>query len=58
MFATTLSFLVTTPGVWVSVPGFPLPVPNEIGAFLVKDLFLLGAALWSGAEALRAVRSR
>jgi reactive chlorine resistance protein C len=58
MFATTLSFLVTTPGVWVSVPGFPLPVPNEIGAFLVKDLFLLGAALWSGAEALRAVRAR
>jgi len=58
MFATTLSFLVTTPGVWVSVPGFPLPVPNEIGAFLVKDLFLLGAALWSSAEALRAVRSR
>ncbi|MFL5313080.1 MAG: YkgB family protein [Myxococcales bacterium] len=58
MFATTLSFLVTTPGVWASVPGFPLPVPNEIGAFLVKDLFLLGAALWSAAEALRAARSR
>ena len=58
MFATTLSFLVTTPGVWVSVPGFPLPVPNEIGAFLLKDLFLPGAALWSAAEALRAVRSR
>jgi len=58
MFATTLSFLVTTPGVWVPVPGFPLPVPNEVGAFLVKDLFLLGAALWSAAEALRAVRSR
>src|SRR5229473_669261 len=58
MFATTLSFLVTTPGVWVSVPGFPLPVPNEIGGFLVKDLFLLGAALWSAAESLRAVRSR
>jgi len=58
MFATTLSFLVSTPGVWVSVPGFPLPVPNETGAFLVKDLFLLGAALWSAAEALRAVRSR
>jgi reactive chlorine resistance protein C len=57
MFATTLSFLVTTPGVFVAVPGFPVPVPNEIGAFLVKDLFLLGAALWSAAEALRAVRS-
>ena len=58
MFATTLSFLVSTPGVWASVPGFPLPVPNEVGGFLIKDLFLLGAALWSAAESLRAVRAR
>jgi uncharacterized membrane protein YkgB len=57
MFATTVSFLFTTPGVWVSVPGFPLPVP-EIGTFLVKDVFLLGAALWSAAESLFAVRRR
>jgi len=57
MFAITLSFLFTTPGIWVSVPGFPLPVTNETAAFLVKDLFLLGAALWSAAEALRAARS-
>ena len=42
----------------VSVPGFPLPVTNEIGAFLIKDIFLLGAALWSAAESLRAVRLR
>ena len=56
LFATTLSFLFTTPGVWVSVPGFPLPVTNETGAFLLKDAFLLGAALWSAAESLRAVR--
>ena len=56
MFATTLSFLISTPGIWVSVPGFPLPVTNEIGAFLIKDVFLLGAALWSAAESLRAVR--
>jgi uncharacterized membrane protein YkgB len=52
-FATTLSFLATTPGVWVSVPGFPLPVPNALGAFLLKDLFLLGAAVWCAAEARR-----
>jgi uncharacterized membrane protein YkgB len=58
LFATTVSFLVTTPGVFASVPGFPVPVPNEIGAFLVKDLFLLGAALWSAAESLRAIRAR
>jgi hypothetical protein len=35
-----------------------VPVPNEIGAFLVKDLFLLGAALWSASETLRAIRVR
>ncbi len=58
MFVTTLSFLFSTPGIWVSVPGFPLPVTNEIGAFLIKDIFLLGAALWSAAESLRAVRLR
>ena len=58
LFATTVSFLVTTPGVFASVPGFPVPVPNEIGAFLVKDLFLLGAAAWSAAESLRAIRAR
>jgi uncharacterized membrane protein YkgB len=51
---TTLSFLLTTPGIWLSVPGFPLPVPNEMGCFIVKDVFLLGASLWSAAEALRA----
>lgn len=57
MFATTLSFLATTPGVWSSVPGFPLPVPNETGFFLLKDVFLLGAALWSTGEAARAWRA-
>ncbi|HKA91822.1 MAG TPA: DUF417 family protein [Haliangiales bacterium] len=54
-FATTLSFLATTPGIWVGVPGFPVPVPNGMGAFLLKDLFLLGAAVWSAAEARRAL---
>lgn len=55
MFLSTLSFLVTTPGVWAWVPGFPLPVPGATGGFLLKDVFLLGAALWSAGEALRAV---
>lgn len=53
MFLTTLSFLVTTPGLWGNVPGFALPVPNEAGAFLLKDLFLLGAAVSTAGEALR-----
>lgn len=52
-FVTTLSFLATTPGVWVSVPGFPLPVPNALGAFILKDVFLLGAAVWCAAESRR-----
>jgi uncharacterized membrane protein YkgB len=46
MFATTLSFLLTTPGVWeATAGGFPAlsVVP---GQFLVKDFVLFGAAIW------------
>ena len=45
MFLTTLSFLLTTPGVWeASAGGFPAlsVVP---GQFLAKDFVLLGGAL-------------
>jgi uncharacterized membrane protein YkgB len=55
-FLVTLSFLFTTPGTWLKVPGFVLPVPNELGAFVLKDVFLLGAALLSLAEAVGAGR--
>ena len=54
MFLTTLSFLVTTPGVWEpSLGGFPAlsAVP---GQFLLKDLALLGISLWSLGEAWQA----
>jgi uncharacterized membrane protein YkgB len=50
MFASTLSFLLTTPGVWEpTLGGFPAlsVVP---GQFLIKDVVLLGAALWSLGE--------
>lgn len=50
MFLTTLSFLLTTPGVWeASAGGFPAlsVVP---GQFLVKDVVLLGASLWMFGE--------
>jgi uncharacterized membrane protein YkgB len=50
MFLTTLSFLATTPGAWAHVDGFV--VPGEAGAFIIKDVFLLGAALWTASEAL------
>lgn len=52
MFATTLSFLLTTPGVWEpSLGGFPA-ISAVPGQFLLKDVVLLGAALWSLGEAL------
>ena len=44
MFVVTLSFLVTTPHVGEGAP------------FLLKDLTLLGAALWTAGEALEAGR--
>ena len=44
MFLVTLSFLVTTPNVGESAP------------FLLKDLTLLGAAIWTAGEGLEASR--
>jgi uncharacterized membrane protein YkgB len=46
MFVVTLSFLFTTPNIGEGAP------------FLLKDLTLLGAALWTAGEALEAARSR
>jgi reactive chlorine resistance protein C len=57
MFLTTLSFLLTTPGVWeASAGGFPAlsVVP---GQFVIKDLVLLGASLWICGEDWRALTS-
>jgi uncharacterized membrane protein YkgB len=52
MFLVTLSFLFSTPGVVEPSLGFPaltfLP-----GQMLIKDLVLLGAAIWTTGEALR-----
>ena len=53
MFLVTLSFLLTTPGVWQAGYGFPFPSVLP-GQFLVKDIMLLGAAIWTASEALRA----
>jgi uncharacterized membrane protein YkgB len=47
-FLVTLSFLVTTPGV--------LAPTSPFGGFLMKDVMLLGAALYTAAEALEATR--
>jgi reactive chlorine resistance protein C len=51
MFLVTLSFLISTPGLWQWVDGFP--APSEGAAFLLKDVFLLGAAIATAGEALR-----
>jgi len=51
MFLTTISFLFSSPGWEPSLGGFPAlaVVP---GQFLIKDLVLFGAAVWSLGEAL------
>lgn len=51
MFLTTLSFLFSTPGWEPSLGGFPA-LSGGVGQFLLKDVVLLGAALWSLGEAL------
>ena len=52
MFATTLSFLLTTPGVWeASLGGFPA-ISVLPGQFRLPDVVLVGAALWSLGESL------
>src|SRR6516162_10216769 len=58
MFLTTLSFLVTTPGVWEpSAGGFPA-LSALPGQFLIKDLALLGISLWTLGEAWKASEQR
>ncbi len=53
MFLLTLTFLLSTPGVWQPDYGFPCLSPMP-GQFIAKDLLYLGAALWTAGEALRA----
>jgi uncharacterized membrane protein YkgB len=51
MFLTTLRFVLSTPGWEPSLGGFPAlaVVP---GQFLLKDIVLLGASLWSLGKSL------
>jgi len=57
MFLTTLSFLGTTPGWEPSLGGFPA-LSAMPGQFLIKDLVLLGVALYSVGEAWEAASLR
>lgn len=55
MFLTTLSFLLSTPGIWQEGYGFPFPSPMP-GQFITKDLLFLGVSIWLTAESLCAAR--
>jgi uncharacterized membrane protein YkgB len=55
MFLTTLTFLVSTPGWEPSLGGFPA-LSTVPGQFIIKDIVLLAAALWSLGEALPEAR--
>jgi reactive chlorine resistance protein C len=56
MFLTTLSFMVTTPGMWEPEYGFP--ALNLMSAFHLKDVVLLGVALWVTGESGRSLSAR
>lgn len=56
-FVTTLSFMITTPGVGeASAGGFP--VLSADGEFLMKDIALIGLALWLLVDAIGATREQ
>jgi uncharacterized membrane protein YkgB len=57
LFLGTLSFLFTTPGV-VATHAAGIPVLSaQPGQFLLKDLVLIGVAIWTLGDSLRAARS-
>ncbi len=53
MFLTTLSFLFSAPGWEPRLGGFPA-LSASVGQFLIKDVVLLGAAIWTYGEAYSA----
>jgi uncharacterized membrane protein YkgB len=55
LFVGTLSFLFTTPGVVVGhLAGVPV-LSAQPGQFLLKDLVLIGVAIWTLGDSLRAI---
>jgi uncharacterized membrane protein YkgB len=55
LFLATISFLFTTPGIGEDAAG-GFPLLSMIGQFLIKDVALLGIAVWTLADALAAAR--
>ncbi|WP_082953191.1 YkgB family protein [Mycobacterium sp. E3251] len=56
-FLGTLSFMVSTPGIGEPTAG-GFPVLSANGEFLMKDIALLGLALWLLADSISATRQR
>lgn len=56
LFFATMSFMVTTPGVFAAEAG-GFPVLSSTGQFLIKDAALLGLSLWTLADGLRSLRT-
>jgi reactive chlorine resistance protein C len=56
MFLTTLTFLITTPGWEATLGGFPA-LSALPGQFLLKDIVLLGAAVFTAGEAFTGISS-
>jgi uncharacterized membrane protein YkgB len=57
LFAFTISFLFTTPGVGEPAGG-GFPAMSLTGEFLLKDIPLLGLSFWTLADSIRAVQRR
>ena len=55
LFITTLSFMISTPGVFVPELGFPA-ISVAPGQFLLKDIGLLAISLWIVVDSLKALR--
>ncbi|SEH63634.1 Uncharacterized membrane protein YkgB [Rhizobium tibeticum] len=55
LFVTTISFMITTPGVIVPELGFPA-ISVAPGQFLLKDVGLLALSLWIAMDSLTAIR--
>ncbi|MGZ3541585.1 MAG: hypothetical protein ACXVAF_10430 [Vulcanimicrobiaceae bacterium] len=48
--------MLTTPGVWS--PHYGFPALGDVGAFLIKDVTLLGAATYTPGEAFAHTSAR
>ena len=53
-FLITLSFMLSTPGIIQQGMSFPF-ISGSPGQFLIKDVVLLGASLWTAGEAFTAI---